>query len=124
MKISVSDFQFSKFEIEDTTLSSDEEHVKLLRDVVKLMHDSIPIQKIEVTQIVDGVFYKIVLVDGRQWKNNIYCLPSSGNLDPFQTFNITDQWRQSEFSLHRVIRDQVIHLIADHGVTSIKIELA
>ena len=65
MKISVSDFQFSKFEIEDTTLSSDEEHVKLLRDVVKLMHDSIPIQKIEVTQIVDGVFYKIVLVDGQ-----------------------------------------------------------
>lgn len=52
--------------------------------------------------------YKITTHDGRIWKQTIIC---DSNADPLMTFVIADQWRLSEFSNQRNLRDVLILLV-------------
>lgn len=55
--------------------------------------------------------YKILAVDGRVWKQTItFDTPR----DPKMTFNISDEWRLSEFSNQRDVRDTFVILANDY----------
>ena len=53
--------------------------------------------------------YRIEAVDGRKWKQTLRFL-SAADTDPAMSFNVTDEWRLSEFKFHREIRDTVVML--------------
>ena len=65
--------------------------------------------------------YEISLVDGRLWTQEInYDSPTDP--DPPMTFNVSDEWRRSEFSRQREIRDLLTSMKASHGLEKATIE--
>lgn len=61
---------------------------------------------------VDGPIhnYYFSARDGRTWTQTIDF--TTGDDDPPMTFAVTDQWKVSEFSHHRAVRDEFVRL---HG---------
>lgn len=56
--------------------------------------------------------------DGRKWKQSIWVPPTETEQ---MTFNVTDKWSESEFSLHRPVRAYCINLVRAFGVSKIKV---
>lgn len=61
--------------------------------------------------------YEFTTQDGRTWSQII----KTSAQEAAMTFNVPDFWRLSEFVLHRPIRDEVIAMIAEYGVTEISV---
>jgi hypothetical protein len=59
--------------------------------------------------------YNFMVSDGRKWKQVIKTAGGEAEM----TFDVSDFWKLSEFILHRPIRDEVIFLIKENGVTEI-----
>lgn len=63
--------------------------------------------------------YRIELVDGRLWRQRID-FASSPN-DPEMTFNVSDEWKVSEFALNRPIREELVRLYTVVGLRAMEI---
>jgi len=82
-----------------------------------------PITSFNLAQTANDAFpaftYDIVLKDGRTWHQTITF--SGGILqEPTMTFAVTDQWKLSEFSLQRPLRDLIVEHVASHGLSRIE----
>jgi hypothetical protein len=77
---------------------------------LQAMHDVVPLTNVNVV-LADVILrrwtYLIQTVDGRAWHQNLFITTP----DPTMTFAVTDQWKVSEFTLQRPIRDAIIALI-------------
>lgn len=57
--------------------------------------------------------YEIKRVDGKKWNQVIVFDDES---DPLMTFDVSDEWRLSEFRPHRIIRNILVELYKTHRV--------
>lgn len=81
----------------------------------------VPLKRILFRDEGGGEFiYRIVSneIPERRWVNRFYNMPS---LDPPMTFNVSDPWKQSEFSLQRNLRDLFIEETIDKKIKKIDI---
>lgn len=67
--------------------------------------------------------YSFETNNGRTWNQQII-FSQYPDLDPRQTFNVTDQFTLKEFNPHRIIRDIVIRLVNEYKMKDIKIEVS
>lgn len=65
--------------------------------------------------------YRIELVDGRLWRQRIDF--STTPDDPLMTFNVSDEWKVSEFALNRPTRDELVRLYTAVGLRALDITL-
>ena len=63
--------------------------------------------------------YEVELEDGKVWSQKITIV--SGE-EPRHTFDVPVAWKQSAFVSQRDVRDVLIELIRDHGMTSLRCE--
>ena|SRR3990167_7588466 len=63
--------------------------------------------------------YEVELTDGKLWKQKITI--ASGQ-EAMHTFDVPVAWKQSAFVAQRDVREALIELIRNHGVTSLKCE--
>lgn len=83
---------------------------------LQAMHSVVPINKLTFKVKEPGPHYEyhLKLMDDRQWKQTV-TTPIEG--DPYMTFDVSDQWRKSEFEKQRTIRDLLVTLWT-RGMTS------
>lgn len=67
----------------------------------------------------DGKFdYSFKSVDGRSWKQII---DVTNHADYSMTFNTNEEWKLSEFTPHRPLRDHVVKMAHDYQLNFIKV---
>src|SRR3990167_5555656 len=106
-----------------STLIYTHDHLKQLLEKCDFMHALVPCKSVIFDQVgsTDRWKYDIELDDGRMWSQELsYADPQ--DIDPPMTFDIADEWRISELSRQRDIRDLLMHLKIEHGATKIEIE--
>jgi hypothetical protein len=82
---------------------------------IRRMRDVVELSSVRFEQQPGGEFlYRIQAVDGRLWRQNITVLPA----DESHTFTPPDEWLLSEFILQRPIRDGLVLLVRQFGITS------
>lgn len=60
--------------------------------------------------------YSYSTVDGREWHQHLFF--DSDPMDPGQTFDVSDQFKVSEFANHRPLREHVVELHNEIGLTN------
>ena len=60
--------------------------------------------------------YEFNVSDGRKWKQDLDIV---SGVETIQSFNITDGFKESEFALHRIVRQIMIDLVQEYGATDI-----
>lgn len=65
--------------------------------------------------------YQIVLADGRRWKQTFRFFEMR-DTDPVMTFDVTDGWKMSEFSLFRDVRDKIIAIQVQYGIKKLAVQ--
>lgn len=63
--------------------------------------------------------YTIKSLDGRNWIQSLFI--SHGSIDPNMSFQVTDQWKLSEFSIFRILRDAIVKILSRYGPAKIEI---
>lgn len=102
-----------------TSLTIGEPDVISLNEYLDKFNTITPLTKFEVKQdIVDPTKYnyRFDADDGRIWKQEIFSDPVEYNM----TFDVTDKWKLSQFASQRPIRDIVIRLIKNFGISKIE----
>lgn len=90
--------------------------VRSLETYIGILYNTVPLQYVKWEIQLDGSYlYQIKLLDGRLWKQTVKIIPG----DSLQTFNVTNEWKQSEFVLQRPIRDLLLQLTSESALTSI-----
>ncbi len=106
--------------VSNILLPADDIKLRQLYSACKRMNDIVSIQHINIIkQPSNEYFYVITLTDLRKWKQDIFM--NLGN-EPTMTFNVSDQWKLSEFALQRDIRDLVIDLIIRFDLTKFEVQ--
>lgn len=96
-------------------------NIVLLESYVGKFYDAVPLAFLKWDLQADNSYlYQIKAVDGRLWKQVI--TPIAG--DSLQTFQISDAWKLSEFTLQRPIRDLLLQMSSDIGLTNLSITFA
>lgn len=98
-----------------------------LHDVISAyedMREYAPLVEIEVIRTSEDPIiysYKLTHVDGREWLQMLH-FENAIDSDPGQTFDVVDPWlKDAEFMHQRPVRDGVVKLITQAGMTSLKI---
>lgn len=102
-----------------TVLTIGEPDIISLNEYLDKMNTLVPLTKFEVKQdTVDTTKYKYRFDadDLRVWKQEIFTDPVEFDM----TFNVTDKWKLSQFAAQRPIRDIVIRLIKNFGISKIE----
>lgn len=82
---------------------------------IRKMSDVVALSEVRFEQQPGGAFlYRIFASDGRLWRQNVTVLPT----DELHSFTPPDNWLLSEFVLQRPIRDGLVRLVRQFGVTS------
>jgi len=90
----------------------------LLRDC-SLMHTVIPLTRFRCRKVDNLYRYTFDAADGRKWKQDL-TIPVTGEAS--QTFDVSDEWKESEYQHHRICRAHCIDLVQRFGVTDIDIQ--
>lgn len=100
-----------------TTLSLSGTDVEKISGVAEMFNIASPCEKIVLLkQSLSGVepkvfLYTIHVVGGRVWKQTITFDDLS---NPLMTFEVTDQWRLSEFSQQRNVRNALVAFVGTY----------
>lgn len=90
--------------------------VAALVDALRTFDRGLPLTRFRLTDLGAGVFlYRWDTVDGRTWRQNFRIV----NDALWQTFNVSSQFLETEFSGHRLVRDQVKNAMTNIGLTSL-----
>jgi hypothetical protein len=103
------------------TCSLDDSRVLTLLSLVKDMNTIVLIDDLIFKEsATPNLFdYKIVLKDTRQWKQTIDFSTGTGP-NTTHTFNVNDGWKLSEYAPQRAIRDLLIVMKTDLGISDLK----
>ena len=103
-------------------------HTSLEWQAVKTAIDNfvqvVPLDRLQLKQqpaTPDTYDYEFNAIDGRNWNQQIV-FEVSTSFEPSMTFDVTDLWKLSEFTLHRPIRDALITLIQKKGLIELDVK--
>ena len=85
------------------------------------LHSRVPLASFQFKSPVaaEGYAYKFTAVDGRTWTQALWFDQPS---DPEQTFSTgSHRWRESEFTIHRKVREQIVFLYGAIGLAKVEV---
>jgi hypothetical protein len=85
------------------------------------LHEQTPLVECEVKQDSEQperYSYEFTTADGRKWEQNLFIRSGVETM----TFAVSDEWKVSEFIVHRELRDDVFAIIKKYQVTDILAE--
>jgi len=103
------------------TLTMDPVDIGQLQALLEGVHKIILLDKV-VFELISAsplkFLYKLIAADTRIWKQDIHF---DNPTNPLMTFNVVDEWRLSEFSSQRTLRNLLISFISKYPtIESIK----
>jgi hypothetical protein len=96
-------------------------HLLSVLSSANAMHASVPLKQVKLA-FDSGVqhTYRIEALDGRIWKQKLFF---NVGAEVTMTFDVTHQWKMSEFVLQRDVRDHLIDLVRGYvGVILVKLD--
>ena len=115
-KINCSSKEWQKFDVEGEILSIDDKELIALRNQVWAIHGTLGITYLKLVTENNIVKVDLKLVDDRRWQETHF----DQTLDPPTSFNITGEWKPSEFLNIRSLRSILTNLIT-RGMTNLDI---
>jgi hypothetical protein len=95
----------------------DDRHVQFISSHLLTFHNRTPLTRVHFWEILPNEFrYKVDLVDGRVWKQELY-FTGSNDIDPLIQHTSNDSFKYSEIIEHNDHRQNLINCRADHGMT-------
>lgn len=83
------------------------------------LNEAVPLSSFEITKQNDGTYaYDFTTRDDRTWNQELTITADGYGM----TFNCPDAWSLAEFVPHRPLRDAVVRLARDTGLTKLEVK--